>query len=481
MLQGEGLLRILGDEEKGAMRRREGREVDVVVVGGGSAGAACAYALAQHGRRVLVVEKNGFCGGTLAASLVAPMLSFHCESGEPIVFGFAQTLIDRMVHKKGSLGHLPDPLGFAPSLTPIDAEHLKIEQEKLCMEEGVEFLYHALFLRAEVRRGKEGKFVESIVLQTKSGEEKIGADYFVDATGDALLCAKAGALGRVEKKGSLQPMTTFFTMGGVDVEALVHFQKRHSEEFVLGEKAFQIVYPGTKVPYPGVCGFFSKVAAKGARYGITFRDRVLLFGGVRVGEVSVNMTRVSGNPLEARELSWGEVEGRRQVEQVATFLQKEVPGFAGAYLLQLPAAIGIRESRRVQGFYQLTERDVLQCRRFPDGVARSGYPIDLHLPHSQGLVTKKIPEGSYYEIPLRSLFPKGFCNLGVAGRCASFSHSALSSARVSAQCMAMGEGLGVALALAKDRGLLTFQIPGEEVKARVLERERPFSKEPLRV
>lgn len=455
---------------------------DVFVLGAGSAGTALAYTCARQGLKTLVAEKHGFCGGTLSASLVSPMLSFHAGRRQ-IVFGFAEKLIQRLQKRKGSTGHLPDPLGFAPSLTPIEGELIKLEQEALCLEAGVTFFYHAHLDRVQVEENRDGKEITAIWLSHKGGEVKVSAAFFVDASGDADLCALAGAkLQKNEGVQKLQPLTTFFKVSHVDIQKLTAYMAAHRNDFVLRPDFDRITYPGTKMIYPGVCGFFSKMARakKEGRFPLQ-RDRVLLFGGVQPGDVSVNMTRVSRNALDGWELSQAEQEGRRQVEICFDFLKKEIPGFEKATLAQLPSSIGVRESRRVAGLYTLTGKDVLSCRKFEDGIARSAYPIDIHPAHSDRLITRRLPEGEFYEIPLRCLIVKGFLNLGVAGRCASFTHAAQASARVSAQCMAMGEGLGYALVLARKLGKALPEIPFEQVKQRVQEEEKAFDPQPLRI
>ena len=129
----------------------------------------------------------------------------------------------------------------------------------------------------------------------------------------------------------------------------------------------------------------------------------------------------------------------------------DVAGFEHAYLQQTAAQIGVRESRRIRGDYTLTAEDVLGARKFPDGIARCAYPIDIHNPAGSGTIIRSGPKGDHYEIPLRCLLPQGIDNLLVAGRCVSATHEAQASLRVMPQCFAMGEAAGVAAALAVRR------------------------------
>jgi hypothetical protein len=115
--------------------------------------------------------------------------------------------------------------------------------------------------------------------------------------------------------------------------------------------------------------------------------------------------------------------------------------------------VGVRETRRIIGDYQLTADDVLSARKFDDAIARGAYPIDIHSPTGTGTVLKRLPPGEAYDIPLRSLMPKGAEGLIVAGRCISGTHEAHSSYRVMPIVMATGQAAGVTAALAARRAV----------------------------
>jgi hypothetical protein len=136
------------------------------------------------------------------------------------------------------------------------------------------------------------------------------------------------------------------------------------------------------------------------------------------------------------------------MRQIASFLQRHVPGFANAYAVQSGTHIGVRETRRIVGEYQLTANDLLSARKFDDAIARGTYPIDIHNPQGKGTILQRLPPGAAYDIPLRCLQPKGVDHLLVAGRCISGTHEAHSSYRVMPIAMATGQAAGVCAALA---------------------------------
>jgi hypothetical protein len=199
------------------------------------------------------------------------------------------------------------------------------------------------------------------------------------------------------------------------------------------------------------------------------RENVLLFYTTRPGVVHFNTTRVTGRSgVNADDLTAAELEARRQAHELARFLISDVPGFEKAYLQQSGAQIGVRESRRIRGDYTLTGDDVVQGRKFPDGIARCNYPIDIHSPTGAGTVIREVPAGDWYEIPYRCLLPVGVDNLLVAGRCVSATHEGQSSLRVMPQCFAMGQAAGTAAAVAVQRTCRPREVPAEELRAALL-------------
>ena len=170
------------------------------------------------------------------------------------------------------------------------------------------------------------------------------------------------------------------------------------------------------------------------------------------GVVMVHMTRIPNvDATDPVALTAAEIEGRRQVREYHRFLRDRVPGFEASVVVGTSPSIGVRESRRVIGDYQLTREDVLGGRRFDDEIALCGAPIE---DHGAGGDTawRYVGEGGVYGIPYRTLLPAGLEGLLVAGRCFSATHDAHASARSMATCMAMGQAAGTAAAMAASAG-----------------------------
>jgi hypothetical protein len=176
------------------------------------------------------------------------------------------------------------------------------------------------------------------------------------------------------------------------------------------------------------------------------------------------MKKPDGSALDgtdADELTAGEIEGRRQVLQFAEFLKREAPGFANSYVVDTPPQLGIRETRRITGPYQLSEGDVLTCASFPDTIGVNGWPIEAHMAGRVEWKWPPIPESrGFCHLPYRMILPQKVQNLLVAGRCASMTHEGQSAARVSGPCFVMGQAAASAahLALAGNSALADISV-----------------------
>ena len=427
--------------------RRKG--FDVAVIGGGPAGTVAAVAAAREGARVVLVERYGFLGGTLTAAMVAPMMGFHAGDRQ-VVTGIPGEIVDRLVAMGASPGHVPDPIDFCDSVTPFDYEGLKRVMLEMAVAAGVELWFHSVFLGARA----DGGFVRAARIWQKDGEKEIRAPVFIDASGDGDLSVAAGAQAEIGRPDDHrpQPMTLMFRLGGVDWDAVMDYLERHPDEVQHGQGMHERIDIGwlRGLPSRGFAGFRTLVRqAREAGEWTIPRDRLLVVEGVRPGEAVVNTTRVVNRlGIRGDDLAAAEIEGRQQAYVVVDFLRGRVPGFARAYLLETPAQIGIRETRRIVGDYTLTAEDILGARKFDDAIACGAYPIDIHDPVAERLVTKRVPPGEYYTIPYRCLLPKGGENWLVAGRCISATHEAFAAFRVSAIVMAIAQAAGTAAAMA---------------------------------
>ncbi|MEO9103168.1 MAG: FAD-dependent oxidoreductase, partial [Burkholderiaceae bacterium] len=171
---------------------------------------------------------------------------------------------------------------------------------------------------------------------------------------------------------------------------------------------------------------------------------------------------------DAVQLSRAEVEGRRQIVDFFQFLRESVPGFDRSYILEIAPQVGLRETRRIVGDYQLTESDVLDCASFDDTIGVNGWMIEEHVAGDIRLKWQDIPNSrGFNHLPYRMLLPKRIDNLLVAGRCGSMTHMGQSAARVSGGCFVMGQAAGSAAALAAIAGITPRDVDVGQLQMRL--------------
>ncbi len=428
---------------------------DVIVSGGGPSGVAAALAAARRGARTLLVERYGFCGGMATAALVNPWAGH--EYRDP-ASGRRGSLIggifDEVVRELDCRG------GFGSALSPsaFDEELLKSVYDRALIAAGVTVRFHSFLSGVE----KTGSRISALRVLSKGGEERFASRTFIDCSGDADLTARTGCaftVGRAED-GLTQAMTVSFRMANVNKTELVAAGTMRDAR-ALVEPYFQRALASGELHYP-------------------HRNFIHFYDYPRPGVLHFNMTRINRvSGLSARDLSTAEIEGRRQAYVIGEWLVKAVPYFREAYIEKIATQVGVRETRHLNGRYTMTMDDIVRARKFPDGITRSCYFIDIHNPtgtqdlHQQvngrGAVKAGFgpPPGDWYEIPFRSLIPLECPNLIVACRALAATHEAAAAVRVMATMHGIGEAAGIAAAEAVRTGTDVTQVSGEWVRSQI--------------
>lgn len=433
---------------------------DVLVIGSGPAGLAAAIAAAREGMSVRLVERYGYLGGNLTGALVGPcMTSFSLDGKTQLIRGIFDEFVGRMetlggaVHPSSTIGGSPFA-GFMTyghdAVTPFDPEVAKRVASEMALGAGVELMLHSMMVDSIVEDGR----VVGAVVAHKGGMSFLPATVTVDASGDGDVAARGGAAfhyGR-ESDGGVQPMTLFFRVRDVDDEAVATYQAQHPEE---------------RFPFESIV----EQAHRNGTYSLPRRG-VQLFKTLEPGVWRVNTTRVTGvNGTDVHDLTRAEVTARRQVVELLEFFRAELPGMGNSRLLDTAATIGVRETRRIVGTYEITLNDLVQGRAFDDVVAVAGYPVDIHSPSSKdGPFDDDIPvTANVYEIPYGALVPVELDGLLVAGRCISGSHEALAAIRVMPPAFALGQAAGTAAAQAVHGGIAPRNVDVPALQDRLLD------------
>ncbi len=384
---------------------KNNQHYDVIVVGGGIGGECAAAAAASKGASTLLIERYGFLGGMATAGLVNPFMSYHCGN-----LNLTTPVFGDILHR------LRQNNALCGKGQVFDDEILKLVLDQMMVHYGVKVFLHSMLCGVETESGQ----IKRISILTKSGLVTLGATLFIDSTGDGDLASAAAVpfeAGR-DEDGACQPMTLCFRAsgitGGLDACRL---GEELTEILNMAKKRGDIVQP---------------------------REDVLIFNTLTPGTYHFNTTRILGKMGTCSiDLTDAEIEGRRQVFELMDLFRERSKRFTNAGIVKLACQIGVRETRRIAGRYTITEEDILSARRFPDGIARSCYPVDIHNPTGSGTILKHPPDGQFYEVPFRSLLPVTMKNLVIGSRCISSTHEAHSSLRVMPVVGAIGEAAGL--------------------------------------
>ncbi|WP_412029381.1 FAD-dependent oxidoreductase [Deinococcus yunweiensis] len=442
------------------------RDWDVIVAGGGTAGAMAAIAAARTGARVLTIEAQGSLGGTGTNAWVTPLMR-NVSAGENLNRGLTDEL-KRRLDARGD--GATDPGGNDNWFNP---EGMKFVLEHMLLEAGGEVLYHTHVVAPLMAEGRleeprsgeqraegEGRStIDALVVHNKGGLQALRAAAFIDATGDADVAALSGVPMRGgDDDGVHQAMSLRFTLAGVDTVRLCAFlrsqgQWQESEHFL----HFWMVWEKNSTLEP--------LFRRAVEAGVLLERDGDYFQGFSVpgrpGEISFNCPRIRPDLHDGADpwqLSAAQVDGRQAIDRLTAFCRAFLPGCETAFIGVVAPMVGVRESRRITGEYTLTLEDILDCAQFDDAICRNHYPVDIHsvkggdrLLHDREGTAPYFAKDAYHEIPLRCIVPVGVTNLLVPGRAASSTFEAQSSIRVQQNCHTMGEAAGITAAWAAQR------------------------------
>jgi len=406
-------------------------KVDVLVVGGGTAGFGAAVAAGRQGLGVVLLEATSKVGGVMASCPGMPW-----GGGYPVdqtIGGVMEELTLRLeAMDPPAAEKRPCTLeNFGPEII-YDHDIATLTMFEMLEEADVKVRLNATAVAPEM----DGSRIGTVACYDRNGPFMIKPKIVIDCSGDGDISAKAGVpytLG--DESGNMMAVTISFHMIGVD-----------------WDQAFANPDP-----------YFSEYAAKGIVEGRLHPDlaKLYLMKAFHRGTVFCNSVHVRGvDGTDPVAIGNATQEGRRRCHQLAQFLRSDVPGFRDAHMSMLSPTVGVRETRKLQGAYRVTGADLARGTKFPDGIVSCDNPIDDVMRTSASMTHDAvINKGSYYTLPFRSLIPSEVTNLMFAGRIISADSVAFASVRGMPQCMAMGQAAGTAAALALRAGSPVQSIP----------------------
>lgn len=430
--------------------------VDVLVVGGGSAGAPAAIAAARAGAKVALIERYNHLGGmsTGGEVILIPSLSFGdqimirgillelltwLEQFEDGFFGPDRSLSGSRKEEEVALWKNYFDMVCGGAVTYggyVHPDLLKIALDELIVESGVHVYLNCLSCKAVM----DGTAVKGVIYESKEGRKAILAKQVIDCTGDGDIFASAGAAFEIGKdglvvKGDMQDtlhglgrttsLAIVYRLGGVDFKELLKYQQEHTEEWKQHEKKMI-----------ELSGFLCRI-----------------FPGNRNDVVWMNNWVLGYSSLVVKDVTDVEIMVRRSILPVMKYMHEQhIPGLENAWLYDTAPQLGARGSRRVQGEYYMTVDDLNGKSQFDDVIAVIPPAVNHNL--------LKIPS----QIPLRALIVKGIDNLFVAGRCYSSDLDANTYTNLVPHCYAMGQAAGVAAAVAALDGTSAVSVNVKKVQ-----------------
>ena len=409
-------------------------ETDVLVIGGGPGGLSAALASARTGVETMLVERYGCFGGVITQSMIGTLAWYRSNA----------CTVDA-----GGIGvefeQLAKAMGASLSIflyEVVDTEIFKYIADQMVQEAGIVPLLHCTIV--DVIMG--GSTIRGVITESKSGRQAILAKRVIDATGDADIAFRAGVPCRMDPKEKLEDVSVNFGCSGVDIDTFLTYTLSNPSSIAdwgeaSGEKESDEFSTFLKEPFQKAreAGEIPETPTRLQSYWGNFTD---------AGEVtSLNAIHMPGiDGTDVQDLTRAEIEGRQYVMWAVEALKKYTPGFEKARLRTIGASLGIRETRKIDGVYGLTEHDVLNQAHFDDAIGI--FPEFLDGNHIAVLPST----GRYFHVPYGITLPQKVDNLLVAGRCVAGDKVSHAATRQMMCCTVTGQGAGVAAAMSiKDK------------------------------
>ncbi|GAB7528220.1 FAD-dependent oxidoreductase [Pseudomonas sp. 3A(2025)] len=391
---------------------RPALRVDVAVVGGGAAGVAAALAAAECGRSVALIEDYGFLGGTATVAGVQSYCGFYTrgEAPEQVVAGMGQRVLDGL--RAMGLDIAPVRQSSGNWIILLDPERLKRVLDRLVEEAGIQTLLHCRVVATDLQGGK----IQTLLCSDPDGLFQVEARTVVDATGNANIAAM---IAPQSVRPRIQAATLTARITSVDSACQ---WTRSDLEAAAADYRQRTGHPLARANG----GFFVRLPWSNSYWAM--------------------MVDVDLPDCTSSSLSRAESEARAIAHDYLDSLRRVVPGFAAAQLEVTGPRLGIRGTRSVRSQQDVRACDLLEARRRADGIARSGWPCELH-PCPGVTEYQPIAGNGWFHVPYGALIPDGCCNLWLAGSCIGADDQAFGSIRVMGCAFATGHAAGVAAAL----------------------------------
>ena len=429
----------------------------MLVVGSGPGGLAAAIASARAGAQTTLLERYGCFGGNITQVGVEGFAWYrHAKTVDSEGIG-----VEFEERAKAMGAATPEPQSQSHAL---DGEAFKYVADVLVQEANITPMLHRTVVAPIVEQG----IIKGVIVESKSGREAILAKRIIDATGDADIAARAGAVVHKTPREDMMAASVMFSMTGVNKKRFIEHVKSDPQtykDWEGGEWSIETSGKEDKMFSPFLRKPFEKAIEAGlipenlnticGTWGAIYDQGDLTYLNL------VHLAEIDGT--NADDLTAGEIEGRRQAMLAVEALRRYNPGCENAKLRNFGLTIGIRDTRKIDAHYNMTAVDVRQQGRFEDSIGIfpefiDGYGI-LILPTT----------GRYFQLPYRAMLPKGIGHLIVTGRSTGGDRDSHAAVRNMMCCAVNGQGAGVAAAISLESECDFAEVDIKLLQKRLLE------------
>jgi len=399
--------------------------VDVLVVGGGSAGIGAALGASRKGAKTMILENEGYFGGVASWSLGMQINQLR-PNGQP-----RSVIHEQFINKIAAYGD--QAIRFGTHEIWCNVEYMKVAILDALEEYGCSYLLHAGAVDALV----EDNRVTGVVIATKQGLKEIRARIVVDCTGDADIAYFAGAETLIDPN-DLMPQTLALMLSNIDKQRLTPSEVK--------EKVRDSIHK-SREDYPlNPSGFVeTEQMANSNSWWVNHA------GTADLGCIDAT------NPYECTRVA--SFSHRQAIQMICSIRESGESALEETELVCTGPRVSVRETRRVKGLYIINEEDALNGRIFEDTIGwRSGY-LDLG-----GQKNRTSGKMMVHDVPYRSIIPEKLDGLLMAGRCISTTHLATAAGKSMGNCMATGHAAGLAAAICSAQNIMPRELKVKELQ-----------------
>ena len=457
---------------------------DVIIIGGGVSGCACAWNCAKNGLNTLLVEKKSFLGGAISGGLVIPVMKTDDQN---INIEFYQELIKMAQFYDAQITYNDLNKGW------FNPELIKIVLDTMLTSAGVKILFNSdicdisttanasiiekiidvlTYNKRTIVQTYNDKKIKSLLIKRNilsyyidkthndkisNGENKnfhnlflkISAKNYIDASGDAIISELLN-LKMQDDNNERQAETLRFIMSNVDssrfskwlIEKDPDRNTTNVTQYPNDESYMTTAYTWDSNKTWALKDVFQTAISNG---DLEEEDSSYfqIFGVAKMpGAVAFNCPRIN------QELPYEEklIEGRRAIYRLANFCKMYFPGFENAYISQISDELGVRVTNRPLAKYNYTINDIINQKQFKNTAFHSNYPVDIHSYVKDGYVFDKLKG---YDFPIESLMSADYDNLFTIGKAIGADFKSQSALRVQKSCFSMGEAIAKYIAKKK--------------------------------